>query len=35
MSVMTDTAVASQPAAGTPMLSIRGLKTYYGKIIAY
>ena len=34
MSVMTDTAVATRPPAGTPMLSIRGLKTYYGKIIA-
>ncbi len=34
MSVMIEPALARRSAAGTPMLTIRGLKTYYGKIIA-
>ncbi len=31
---MTEPTLSRRSAAGTPMLSIRGLKTYYGKIIA-
>jgi len=34
VSVMTEPTLSRRSAAGTPMLSIRGLKTYYGKIIA-
>ena len=34
MSVMTEPTLSRRSVAGTPMLSIRGLKTYYGKIIA-
>jgi branched-chain amino acid transport system ATP-binding protein len=31
---MTEPALSRRSAVGTPMLTIRGLKTYYGKIIA-
>ncbi len=34
MSVVTEPTLSRRSTAGTPMLSIRGLKTYYGKIIA-
>ena len=34
MSVMTEPVVERRAAPGTPLLSIRGVKTYYGKIIA-
>ena len=34
MSVMTEPLVERRAAPGTPLLSIRGVKTYYGKIIA-
>ncbi len=34
MSVMTEPRVERRAAPGTPLLAIRGVKTYYGKIIA-
>jgi len=34
VNVVTEPTLSRRSAAGTPMLSIRGLKTYYGKIIA-
>ncbi len=34
MSVMTEPLVEERAAPGTPLLTIRGVKTYYGKIIA-
>jgi len=34
VSVVTEPTLSRRSTAGTPMLSIRGLKTYYGKIIA-
>jgi branched-chain amino acid transport system ATP-binding protein len=34
VNVVTEPTLSRRSTAGTPMLSIRGLKTYYGKIIA-